>query len=68
MPLLSAQITDGIINPPTMTDAFVYREYGDPGVPGSGLVVVAMHAVRSGEAPGNAVENVIIHAERQGDS
>lgn len=58
VPLLSAQIADGIINPPTMTDAFVYRDYGDLDGPESGLVVVAMHAVRSGEAPGNRFVDV----------
>lgn len=58
VPLLSAQIAHGIINPPSMTDAFVYREYGEPGVAGSGLVVVALHAVRSGEAPGNSFVDV----------
>lgn len=58
VPLLSAQIADGIINPPTMTDAFVYRDYGDPDATESGLVVIAMHAVRSGEAPGNRFVDV----------
>src|SRR5699024_6117028 len=49
----SAQVTHGIINPPSMTDAFLYRDYGDPQVPDSGLVLIALHAVRSGQAPGN---------------
>ncbi|USQ79101.1 hypothetical protein NF556_15975 [Ornithinimicrobium faecis] len=58
VPLLSAQIADGIINPPSMTDAFVYREYGDLSAPDSGLVVIALHAVRSGAAPGNSFVDI----------
>lgn len=58
VPLLSAQIAHGIINPPSMTDAFVYREYGDPGAQDSGLVVIALHAVRSGQAPGNSFVDI----------
>jgi hypothetical protein len=55
VPLLSAVVVDGQINPPTLTDAYWYREFGDPARPGSGTVVVAMHAVRGGRGPGNAL-------------
>ena len=58
VPLLSATMTGGIINPPTMTDAFVYRDYGQPDDPGSGLVLVPLHAVRNGMAPGNLLAEV----------
>ncbi len=54
VPLVAANVVDGVINPPTLTDAFLVRGFGRPGEPGSGLVVVAMHAVRGGSAPGNA--------------
>jgi hypothetical protein len=53
VPLVEMNVVDGVINPPTLTDAFLVRGYGDPHEPGSGLVVVAMHAVRGGHAPGN---------------
>lgn len=55
VPLLSAVAVDGVINPPSLTEAFRYREYGDPGRPGSGTVVVAVHSVRGGAGPGNAL-------------
>lgn len=58
VPLLSAELADGVINPPSMTDAFLYRDFGDPDEPGSGLAVVALHAVRDGLAPGNAFVEV----------
>jgi hypothetical protein len=55
VPLLSAVAVNGVINPPTLTDAYLYREYGDPRRPRSGTVVVAVHSVRGGQAPGNAL-------------
>lgn len=55
VPLLSAVVVDGVMNPPTLTDAYWYREFGDPDRAGSGTVVVAMHAVRGGRGPGNAL-------------
>jgi hypothetical protein len=54
VPLVAMNVVRGVINPPTLTDAFVVRGFGMPDEPGSGLVVVAMHAVRGGNAPGNA--------------
>lgn len=54
VPLLEMSVVNNVINPPTLTDAFVVRGFGSPQVPGSGLVVVSMHAVRGGNAPGNA--------------
>lgn len=53
VPLVEVSLAGGVINPPTMLDAFRYREFGDPHDVGTGLVVVAMHAVRDGRAPGN---------------
>jgi hypothetical protein len=54
VPLARMNVVRNVINPPTLTDAFLVRGYGSPHEPGSGLVVVAMHAVRGGNAPGNA--------------
>ncbi len=54
VPLSEMSVVDNVINPPTLTDAFLVRGFGSPHVPGTGLVVVAMHAVRGGNAPGNA--------------
>lgn len=54
VPLSEMNVVRNVINPPTLTDAFLVRGFGSPHVPGSGLVVVAMHAVRGGTAPGNA--------------
>ncbi|QAY69120.1 class F sortase [Xylanimonas protaetiae] len=54
VPLVAMNVVDGVINPPTLTDAFLVRGHGTPQEPGSGLVVLAMHAVRGGNAPGNA--------------
>jgi hypothetical protein len=54
VPLFEMNVVNNVINPPTLTDAFVVRGFGSPQVPGSGLVVVTMHAVRGGNAPGNA--------------
>lgn len=52
VPLLTMASTAGTLTPPTLTDAFLLREHGDPGTPGTS--VVAMHAVTGGNAPGNA--------------
>lgn len=54
VPLVEMNVVRDVINPPTLTDAFLVRGFGSPREPGSGLVVVAMHAVRGGNAPGNA--------------
>jgi hypothetical protein len=54
VPLVEMNVVNNVINPPTLTDAFVVRGFGSPRTPGSGLVVVSMHAVRGGNAPGNA--------------
>ncbi len=53
-PLVAMNVTDGVINPPSLTDAFLVRGFGTPGDDESGLVVVAFHAVRGGNAVGNA--------------
>ena len=55
VPLQTAVVVDRTINPPTLTDAFLYRDFGNPDTPGTGPVVVAMHSVRGGNAPGNAL-------------
>ncbi|MER7604461.1 hypothetical protein [Nocardioides sp. NPDC127503] len=52
VPLLDAEVTAGVINPPTLTDAYDYRDAGAPGTAGNR--VIAMHAVRDGRGPGNA--------------
>ncbi|WP_175442307.1 hypothetical protein [Humibacillus sp. DSM 29435] len=57
VPLLAASVVDGVITPPTFTDAFVMRDYGQVGDPSTGLVVVTMHSVRGGRGPGNAFIN-----------
>lgn len=52
--LRSAQLDRHGLTPPTLTDAFWYRDFGDPSDPTSGTVIVAMHSVRGGAGPGNA--------------
>ena len=54
VPLVEMNVVNNVINPPTLTDAFLIRGFGSPQKPGSGLVVVSMHAVHGGNAPGNA--------------
>lgn len=54
VPLLSASVVDGVITPPTFTDAFVVRDYGRVDDSSTGLAVVTMHSVRGGRGPGNA--------------
>lgn len=61
VPLAAMRAVDGVINPPTATDAFLLDGFGTPGEPGTGLVVAAMHAVRGGNAPGNALAAVGPH-------
>lgn len=53
-PLVAMNVVQGVINPPTLTDAFLVRDFGTPGDDASGLVVVAFHAVRAGNGVGNA--------------
>lgn len=60
VPLRSAVTVGGVINPPSLTDAYLYRDFGDPDDPASGTVVAAMHSVRGGNGPGNAL------ADREG--
>lgn len=52
VPLLAMTSPSGTLTPPTLTDAFLLREHGAPGTPGTS--VVAVHAVAGGNAPGNA--------------
>lgn len=54
VPLLSAELVGGLINPPSLTAAYWYREFGDPSRPHGRTSVVAMHSVRGGRGPGNA--------------
>lgn len=54
VPLCGMSPTDGEIKPPTLVEAFLVRGYGAPDQPGTGLTVIAMHAVCDGRAPGNA--------------
>lgn len=54
VPLESAVVTGGVINPPSLTSAFLMRDFGRPGVPRSGQVVVALHSVHDGRGPGNS--------------
>ncbi|WP_235734550.1 class F sortase [Nocardioides alcanivorans] len=53
VPLESAVTVNGVINPPALTAAYWYRDFGPPG--GLATTVVAMHAVRGGRGPGNAL-------------
>ncbi|AQP47719.1 hypothetical protein BW730_09680 [Tessaracoccus aquimaris] len=62
VPLRSALTAGGVINPPSLTEAYLYRDFGDPGDPASGTVVAAMHSVRGGHGPGNAL------ADREGSA
>ncbi|CAN7344582.1 hypothetical protein LJR027_001820 [Terrabacter sp. LjRoot27] len=55
VPLLSASVVGGVIVPPTLTDAYVIRDFGRLDDTTTGLVVVAMHSVRGGRGPGNAL-------------
>ncbi|NHB85627.1 hypothetical protein G7085_16320 [Tessaracoccus sp. HDW20] len=54
MPLRSAVVTGGTINPPTLTDAYWYRDFSDPADPSGDTVIVGLHSVRGGHGPGNA--------------
>jgi len=54
VPLLAMTVTRGVLNPPTLTDAFVLRDADRVTAAGTRPLVVAMHAVRDGRAPGNA--------------
>lgn len=55
VPLLSAVVANDEINPPTLTDAYWYRDTASLG--DSGTSVIALHAVRGGRGPGNAFVN-----------
>jgi len=54
VPLRRTQAADGVLNPPTLTDAFVFRDPDRRTPAGVRPRVIAMHAVRDGRAPGNA--------------
>ncbi len=54
VPLLEMTVADGVLNPPTLTDAFVIRDPDRTPGHASRPTIVAMHAVRDGRAPGNA--------------
>ncbi|QAY69811.1 class F sortase [Xylanimonas protaetiae] len=55
VPLVWMSVDGSVLNPPTLTDAFVVRDPA-PAADGAGgrPRIVAMHAVRGGRAPGNA--------------
>lgn len=54
VPLVEMTATGGVLNPPTLTDAFLLRDPGRETPSGTRPLVVAMHSVRDGRAPGNA--------------
>jgi len=54
VPLYLMSAHDGLVNPPTLTDAFVLRGSRAVTPLGTTPLIVTMHAVRGGTAPGNA--------------
>lgn len=57
VPLMEMTVSGGVLNPPTLTDAFLVRDPGDlqdASAGGTRPRVVVVHAVRGGRAPGNA--------------
>jgi len=54
VPLLAMTLAGDIVNPPTLTDAFVLRGSGFSTSAGSTPRIITMHAVRGGVAPGNS--------------
>jgi hypothetical protein len=54
VPLVKMSPSGGVVNPPTLTDAFLLRDPHRGSDAGTRARVVAMHAVRDGRAPGNA--------------
>ncbi|MFF2269344.1 hypothetical protein ACFVTZ_13830 [Cellulosimicrobium cellulans] len=54
VPLSVTSGSDGVLDPPTLTEAFVLDDPGRTTDAGVRPLVVAMHAVRDGRAPGNA--------------
>lgn len=54
VPLVEMSATGGVLNPPTLTDAFALRDPERTTPSGTRPRIVAMHAVRDGRAPGNA--------------
>lgn len=55
VPLGAMDVVRGVINPPTITDAYWIRQIGvDPATPARGTVYVVIHSVHGGVAePGN---------------
>lgn len=54
VPLLAMTLSGNIVNPPTLTDAFVLRGSGFGTSAGATPTIITMHAVRGGVAPGNS--------------
>ena len=54
VPLVEMAASGGVLNPPTLTEAFLVRDPERTTPDGTRPRVVAMHAVRDGRAPGNA--------------
>lgn len=54
VPLLTMSVSGGVLNPPTFTDAYLVRDPDRATADGVRPLVVAVHAVRDGRAPGNA--------------
>ncbi|MCA5895181.1 hypothetical protein LEP48_17775 [Isoptericola sp. NEAU-Y5] len=54
VPLVEMSVAGGVLNPPTLTEAFVVRDPDGETAEGVRPRVVALHAVRDGRAPGNA--------------
>lgn len=54
VPLSEMSAPDGVLDPPTLTAAFVLDDPERASSAGTRPLVVAMHAVRDGRAPGNA--------------
>jgi hypothetical protein len=55
VPLLEMAAAGDVLNPPTLTDAFLLRDPDRTSGPGTRPRVVVVHAVRGGRAPGNAL-------------
>ncbi|MGW8565719.1 hypothetical protein [Isoptericola sp. NPDC055881] len=54
VPLVTMSASGGVVNPPTLTEAFEVRDPDRESPAGTRPRVVAVHAVRDGNAPGNA--------------
>ena len=55
VPLLEMSASGGVLNPPTLTDAFILRDPDRTTADGVRPRIIVMHAVHGGRAPGNAL-------------